>query len=82
MREAHAQAIGRLARFAVANIVGKDNVEPGYIEGLPRPEENVGEDGVEQRMGVSSRAVKQQHGVVSMAGRIAVRLAQREVVQV
>ena len=81
VREVHAQAVGRLARLAVADVVGKDDVELRDIERLPGPEENVGKDRVEKGMGVATRAMEQQDGVVSVSGRIAVRLAQREVVE-
>jgi hypothetical protein len=81
VREAHAQTVGGLARFAVADVVGQDDVELRNIERLTGPEENVGKGGVEQGMGVTTCAVEKQDGVVGVSGRIAVRLAQREVVE-
>ncbi len=81
LREVHAQAIGRLARFAVADVVGKNDVEPGDVEGLAGPEEHVGKDRVKKRMRVPPSSVQQQDRVIGMAGCIAMRLTQREVVE-
>ena len=81
LREVHAQAVGRLARFAVADVVGQNDVELRDIERLAGPEKHVGKDRVEQGMGIAAGAVEQQDCVISVAGCIAVRLAQSQVVQ-
>ena len=80
VRKVHTQAVGRLARLAMTDVVGKDDVILRDIEGLPRSEENVGKDRVEKGMGVAASAMQQKHGVVSVPGRVGVTLAEREVV--
>ena len=75
VREAHAQAVGGLARFAVADVVGKDDVELGDVERLAGPEEDVGKDRIEQGMGIAARTVQKQDGVIGVARRIAMGLA-------
>ena len=80
VRKAHAQAVRRFARFTVPDVIGKDEVILLDIKRLPRPEENVGKDRVEEGMTIAPRAMQQKHGIVGMPRRVAVRHAEREVV--
>ena len=50
----------------MADVVGEDDEVLGDVEGLARAEEDVGEDGVEQRVCVAAGAVEQQDGVVDV----------------
>ena len=81
LRELHAQAVGGLARFAMADVVGKNDVELRDIERLSGPKKHVGKDRVEQGMGIPARSMEQQDRVIGVAGCIAMRLTKREVVE-
>ena len=78
----HAEAVGGLGGLAVADVVGEDEEVFGDVEGLAGAEEDVGEDGVEQGVGVAAGAVEKEDGVVDVAGGVAVRRAESEVVEV
>ncbi len=82
MGEVRAEAVGGFGGFAVADVVGEDEEVLGDVEGLARAEEDVGEDGVEERVRVAAGAVEQEDGVVGVALGVAVRGAQGEVVEV
>ena len=79
--EVHAEAVGGFAGLAVADVVGEDEVVLGDVEGLAGAEEDVGEDGVEEGVGVAAGAVEEEDGVVGVAGGVAVGLAEGEVVE-
>ena len=81
LRKVHAQTVGRFARFAVADVVRKNDVELRDIEGLAGAKEHVGKHGIKQGMGITARAMEQQDCVISVAGCILVRLAQSEIVE-
>jgi hypothetical protein len=81
VREVHAQAVGGLARLAVANVIGEDKEEFGDIEGLAWSEEGIGEFRGGQRVGIAAGAVKQEDGVVDVACGVAMRGAQGDVVK-
>ncbi len=51
------------------------------VERLAGAEEDVGEGGIEERVGVAAGAVEQKDGVVDVAGRVAMRGAEGEVVE-
>ena len=70
------QAVGGLGALAVADVVGEDEEIFGDVEGLAGAEEDVGEDGIEEGMGVAAGAVEQEDGVVDVAGRVAVGRAE------
>ena len=73
-RKACAQAVGRFARLAVADGVGKDDVVARRVERLARAEELAGEGRRQQTGARSGRAVQQHYG-------LARRIAHRRVVQ-
>ena len=74
--EVHAEAVGGFGGFAVADVVGEDEVELRNVEGLAGAEEDVGEDGVEERVGVAAGAVEEEDGVVGVALRVFVGMAE------
>ena len=80
--EVHAEAVGGFGGLAVADVVGEDEEVFGDVEGLTGAEEDVGEDGVEERVGVASGAVQEEDGVVGVAVGAAMGLAEGEVVEV
>ena len=80
--EVHAEAVGGFGGFAVADVVGEDEEVFGDVEGLAGAEEDVGEDGVEERVRVASGAVEEEDGVVGVTGGVAVGFAEGEVVEV
>ena len=65
--EVHVEAVGGLGGVAVADVVGEDEVVLGDVEGLAGAEEDVGEDGVEEGVGVAAGAVEEEDGVVGVA---------------
>ena len=65
----------------MADVVGEDEEVFGDVEGLAGAEEDVGEDGVQERVGVAAGAVEEEDGVVDVAGGVAVRRAEGEVVE-
>ena len=65
----------------MADVVGKDEEELGDVEGLAGAEEDVGEDGIEERVGIAAGAVEEEDGVVGVAGGVAVGRAEGEVVE-
>ncbi len=65
----------------MADVVGKDEEVFVDVEGLAGAEEDVGEDGIEERVGVAAGAVEQEDGVVDVTTRVAVRRAEGEVVE-
>lgn len=79
--EVHVEAVGGLAGFAVADVVGEDDEVFGDVEGLAGAEEDVGEGGVHQGMSVAAGAVEEEDGVIDVAGGVAVKLAEGEVVE-
>ncbi len=81
VREVHTQPVGRLARFAVADVVQQYDVELCDVEGLAGPEEHVGKNRVEKRMRIAPGSMQKQDGVIGMPGCVAVRLTQGEVVE-
>jgi hypothetical protein len=81
LREVHAQTVGRFARFAVPDVVRKNDVELRDIEGLAGAKEHVGKHRVKKGMGITARAMEQQDCVISVAGCVLVRLAQSEIVE-
>ena len=70
--EVHVEAVGGFGGLAVADVVGEDEEVFGDVEGLAGAEEDVGEDGVEERVGVAAGAVEEEDGVVGVAGGVAV----------
>ena len=66
----------------MADVVGEDEEVLRDVEGLAGAEEDVGEDGVEERVGVAAGAVEEEDGVVGVACGVAVRCAEGEVVEV
>ena len=65
----------------MADVVGEDEEVFGDVERLAGAEEDVGEDGIEERVGVAAGAVEEKDGVVDVAGGVAVRGAEGEVVE-
>ena len=65
----------------MADVVGEDEEVFGDVEGLAGAEENIGEGGSEERVGVAAGAVEQEDGVVDVAGCVAVGCAQGQVVE-
>ena len=65
----------------MADVVGQDEVILLDVEHAAGDEEDIREDRVEQRGGVAAGAVQEQDGVIDMAGGIAVRGAEGEVMQ-
>ena len=74
--EVGVEAVGGFGAFAVANVVGEDEEVFGDVEWLAGAEEDVGEDGVEEGVGVAAGAVEQEDGVVDMACWVAVGRAE------
>jgi len=68
LREAHAQAVGGLARFAGADRVGEDEVIALRVERLPGAEQLAGEARRQHASRRAGRAVQHQH---RLAGRLA-----------
>ena len=66
----------------MADVVGEDEEIFCDVEGLAGAEEDVGEDGVHQRVGVAAGAVEEEDGVVGVAVGAAVGLAEGDVVEV
>ena len=64
----------------MADVVGEDDEILGDVERLARAEEDVGEDGVEQRVGAAAGTVQQQDDIVGVAIGVAVQRPEREVV--
>jgi len=81
LREVHVEAVGGFAGVALADVVGEDDEEFCDVEWLARAEEDVGEDGIEERVGVAAGAVEEKDGVVGVAGSVAVGLAESEVME-
>ena len=79
--EARMQAVGGLGTLAVADVVGKDEEIFCDVERLAGAEEHIREERIQQRVGIAAGAVEQEHSIIHVAGRIAVRGAEREVVQ-
>ena len=79
--EVGVQAVGGFGAFAVADVVGQDQEIFRDVEGLAGTEKDAGEDGIEQRMGVTAGAVEQEDGVVDVAGGVAVGGAEGQVVE-
>ena len=79
--ELHAQAVGGFGGFALADVGGEDEEVFVDVEGLAGAEEDVGEDGIEEGVGVAAGAVEEKDGVVDVAGGVAVRGAEGEVVE-
>ena len=65
----------------MTDVVGEDDEEFCDVEWLAGAEEDVGEDGVEERVCVTTGAVEEEDSVVGVAGCVAVGLAEGEVVQ-
>ena len=80
--ELHAEAVGGFGGLAVADVVGEDEEVFGDVEGLAGAEEDVGEDGIHEGVGVAAGAVEEEDGVVGVAVGAAVGLAEGEVVEV
>ena len=80
--EVHAEAVGGFGGLAVADVVGEDEEVLCDVEGLAGAEEDVGEDGVEEGVGVAAGAVEEEDGVVGVAGGVAMGFAEGEVVEV
>jgi hypothetical protein len=80
--EVHAKAVGGFGGLAVADVVGEDEEIFGDVEGLTGAEEDVGEDGVEEGVGVAAGAVQEEDGVVGVAIGAAVGFAEGDVVEV
>ena len=81
VREAHAQAVRWLTRFAMSDVIRKNNVKLRDVERLARTEENARENRIEQRIRAPAGAMEKQNRIVGVAVRIAVRATQRKVVQ-
>ena len=80
--ELHAEAVGGFGGLAVADVVGEDEEVFGDVEGLAGAEEDVGEDGIHEGVRVAAGAVKEEDGVVGVAGGVAVGFAESDVVEV
>jgi hypothetical protein len=81
LREVHAQAVGRLTRLAVPDIVRQDDIELGDIEWLAGSEEHIGKHWVEQGMSAAPSTMQKENGVIGMPGRVSMWLTQSEVVE-
>ena len=79
IRETHAQAVARLGRAAVADTVGQDDVVAGEVERLAGPVKLVGELRREELPPGAAGAVEHHHRIVDLPGRIAVRRAERRI---
>jgi len=67
--------------LAVADVVGEDEEIFGDVEELAGAEEDVGEDGIEEGVGVAAGAVEKEDGVVDVPGGVAMGRAEGEVVE-
>ena len=65
----------------MADVVGEDEEVAGDVEGRAGGEEDVGEDGVEERRGAAAGAVEKQDGVGGATLGIAAEGAKGEVVE-
>ena len=81
MREMGAEAVAGFGGFAVADAVGKDDEVFGGVEKLAGIEEFVGVEGREELMAGAAGTVEDEDGVVHMALRVAMRAAERGVVE-
>ncbi len=77
----HAQAIGGFGGVALADVVGEDEEVFLDVERLTWAEEDLGERGVEERVGVAAGAVEEKDGVIDVAAGIAVGCAEGEVME-
>ena len=75
-----AQAIARLAGFAVADAIGQYDKKPRRIERLPRPEELAGELVAHEVAAVAAGAMHDEHRIAHHALRIRTRMAKGTVV--
>ena len=80
--EAGVQAIGWFGGLAVADVIGKDEEVASDIERLTGAEEDVREDGIEERGCVAAGAMEEEDGVFGMALGVAVEGAESEGVEV
>ncbi len=67
VRELHVQPVARLARLAVADVVGEDDEVAGSVERLPLAIEATGEAAPEELSARSSRPVQDEDRVVDRA---------------
>jgi hypothetical protein len=75
------QPVAGFARFSVPDSVRQDNVVRRSIQQLARPEDLAGEVVVEKCPAVPARPVKDQYRVDNLASCVALRFADRGVVQ-
>ena len=81
-RKARVQAVARLARLSVADAVGQDDEVARRVEHLPCAEQLAAEGLRQERAAGAAGAVQDHHRVPHDAGRVALRRADRPVVQV
>jgi hypothetical protein len=79
--EVRVEAVGGLGTLAVADVVGQDEEILRDVERLAGAEEHIREQGVQQRVGTAAGAMEQEHGIIDVAGGVAVGRAEGEVVQ-
>jgi hypothetical protein len=65
----------------MAYVIGKDDIKLPNIKRLTGAKQDVGKHGIKQRVRIAARSVEEQDGVIGMPGSIAVRLAERKIVQ-
>ncbi len=75
VREARAQAVAGLARLAMADAVAQDDVVTRRVQHAARPEQLAGKLRPQELGAAAAGAVRDQHGVVHHASRVALRRA-------
>ena len=80
-REVHVHAVRWLRTLSVPDVVRQDDEVLLNIENSARHKQHIREDRIQQRVRIAARPVQQQDSIVHMPASIAMRRAQREVVQ-
>jgi len=81
MRETGLHAVRGLGGPTGADTIGKHHVIALYVQRLARLEQVVGEGRHQEALASAGGSMQQQHGVADLAGGVALRCAQRGVVQ-
>jgi hypothetical protein len=75
------QAVGRLGRISMTDVIGEDEEILCDVEWLARSEENIRKDWIQQSVAISSSAMKEKDGIVHMTVGSAMRLTKCQVMQ-
>ena len=79
--EVSMQPVRGLGALAVADVVGQDYEVFRNVLPLAGAEQHIGENGIQQRVRIAAGAMQQEDGVIDVAGSVALRRAEGEVVE-